>query len=196
MSARAPGAKRTQAKLLMKGFLSFALGAAFLAALVSSASFFSSFKPGHSYQKYPAAALQDVAIKSAFYSFVSHAAKTAYGIALSQNKDPAQEVRHAAHQSAVDFYLQMKEAGHSIAIWCASTSEYQRAMATRRMAEQAQAILPEGSTELSASNCQDSFGANSLQRKLYFRNLGFSAYFPSLGLGMVSVFPNDFEVGF
>lgn len=180
----------------MKGFLSFALGAAFLAALVSSASFFSSFRPDYSYQKYPAAALQDVAIKSAFYSFVSNAAKTAYSLALSQNKDPAQEVRRAARQSALDFYLKMREEGYDIALWCASTSEYQRAMATRRMIEQAQAILPEGSSELSPSSCQDSFGVNALQRKLYFRNLGFSAYFPSLGVAVVSVFPESFEVGF
>jgi len=179
---------------MAKGFLSFALSAVFVLALLSSAAMLSKQKPSTSYEGYRAALLYELSVKRAFYSSISQAAKSAFAISASTGAEPRAAIRQAVHNQALDFSDQLFSLGYDAIFWCGSPGEEGRKEASERMLAERRAVAPQGTVLL--PQCFDSFDASATDRKIHFSNLGFSIYFPSLGIGKAAVFPSGYEVDF
>lgn len=181
---------------MMRGFLAFALCAVFLLALVASGSLLSSYQPGNSFQKYRALQVEDLAVKKAIYSAVSEAAKTAADAAQAAGSDSYPAAVAAVRGRLSGLGQLFSASGYEVQIWCGSPSEGSLKEASVQMTSQGAPVIPQGASEISAQECLSAAGVGMLERKIHFSQVGFSAYFPSLGAGFASVLPSGYEVGF
>lgn len=176
-----------------QGFLSFAVAAVFIFAMLSAAGMVS-VSPDYSYERYRASLVQEVAIKRAFYSAISESAASALAASSATGAAPHAAIREAIFLRALDFEQQLSGQGYSVLFWCGSASEHGRQAASMQMEAERLAIAPQGSLPL--SGCTDSFGASALERKIHLSNVGFSVYFPQLRIAKAALFPADYEVEF
>jgi len=188
---------------MTKGFLSFALATVFVLALVASAARFSQYSPDNSYQKYQAAALQEAAIKHAFYRATGEAAEAALpaaAAALKNGEDPRQPIIKSVHYQANNFaYLLMLQGnlhGYGTVFWCGKPDEGMRKAASAKMQESGHALAPDSTTELSLSTCQNSFDVDLRAGKVIIYDLGVSVYSRDLKIGYAAVFPSSYLVEF
>ena len=179
---------------MMRGFLSFAVAAVFLFALLSAAGMAAGKSPDYSYERYRASLVYEVAIKRAFYSAISDSAAQALAASGATGAPPHAAIKEAIFLRALDFERQLAAQGYPVLFWCGSVSEQGRQDASAQMEAERGAIGPQGSLPL--SDCADSFGASALERKIHLSNLGFSVYFPPLRIARAALFPEDYEVGF
>jgi len=179
---------------MQKGFLSFALGAVFLLSLVSSGAIISSSKPDTSYEKYRRLLVEEVAIKQALYSSLSDAAISSLASSGGTEGSQYAAARAAIFARFLEFQAKLREDGYDALFWCGEISDEKRSSAALQMLEQKRAIQPSGS--LAAEACADSFEVNLLQRSIHIKDIGFSLYDSSLGLGVAAKLPSPYEVGF
>ncbi len=179
---------------MQKGFLSFVLGAIFLFAIVSSAAHLSNLQPDRSYEKYRSFFVSEIAIKQAFYSSISDAAKDGLATASASETDPRAAIRAAVAAQAGIFLAELSLQGYAVEFWCGNVPEAERQRASGEMARQKKAILPMGALPL--AECENPFDANLLERKIRMNNLGFSIYLRESGIGKAAILPQSFEVEF
>jgi len=180
--------------MMAKGFLSFALVAIFVFALVSSVSLLRSAQPDYSYEGYRAFFVQELAIKRTFYAAVSDAASQALSAASSSGQEPRAAVRISAHLRAIDVERQLRGLGYDVIFWCGSPSESARLGSSEQMRLQHRALLPEGAIPISL--CAGQLDSGIAERRLHFSGMGFSYYSYSLGMGKAVLLPDDYEVQF
>jgi hypothetical protein len=176
---------------MKKGFLSFAVAAIFLLAILSVGRLVSSRQPDLSYEEFRSSQVSELAIKRAFYLAVSEAAAQAQ---VAARGDPRAAVRAAVYARALEFERQLASQGYNVVFWCGEISEEGRRQASADMLLEKSAQAPAGALPL--ADCADSFEADTLGRKLHFFELGFSLYQPELGLARAAAFPAGYEVDF
>ncbi|MEM2137571.1 MAG: hypothetical protein QW568_00600 [Candidatus Anstonellaceae archaeon] len=179
---------------MQKGFLSFALGAVFLLSIVSSGAIISSSKPDTSYEKYRRLLVEGVAIKQALYSSLSDAAISSLASSSEAEGSQYAAVRAAVFARFLEFQEKLREDGYDALFWCGEISEEERSSAALQMLEEKRSILPSGS--IAAAACADSLDVNLLQRSIHMKDVGFSFYDSSLGLGVAAKLPSSYEVEF
>lgn len=197
----------------MKGFISFAVAAVFLFALLPAAALVSSQQPDLSFESNRAILVQEVAIKQAFYESSKQAARDKYDsmLALRMKYDASTNFaeRTALEQriqgeieAALALNLQairnsFGSESYEVVFWCNRAEESARKEASKEMFLSGQAKSPLNANPLSVPQCAlKQFNVNLKEGKIHFNDLGFSIYDRNSKIGKAAIIPDSYEVDF